>query len=326
MNSEIFNTLLQNYLARIASEQEAAEFMELIRDPENERRVKKLLEEKLKEDSSWLGDDEELEEEIQQILAKSNKRKSRSIRVWLAAASLTIIAAAGIFLYLKNINKEDFTIPADKTVTLYGADYVRLPDGSVVTLKEGSTLTYTKKYGVDTREVTLTGEAFFDVAHNPFTPFKVRTGKIVTTVLGTAFNIKVTVGEKVTVTVSRGEVAVGDGRTTYGTITPNEQIAVNTKSNDAVKSVVDVGLVTQWKQNYFILEKVTFAEAAKMIAKRFNVKVTVANKSLNKCVISAWFLNNETLDQVLKAVSAFRQAKYTVMNGNVTIHDGRGCD
>jgi transmembrane sensor len=238
-----FDILFQLYLANKATDAELDELLQLAPDKVNEAEILRIFNETL---DQYQGEEGVRAEKRLEILnrvraagsaTRSPVRRDTNWRrlKWMIAASLTIIIAAGIFVYPDYSKKQDDTIPADKTVTLYGKDYVRLPDGSVVTLKEGSTLTYTRRYGKDTREVTLTGEAFFDVAHNPLTPFKVRTGKLVTTVLGTAFNIKVTVGDKVTVTVSRGEVAVSDGRTTYGTLLPNEQIAVNTQSNEFTK-------------------------------------------------------------------------------------------
>jgi transmembrane sensor len=322
---ERFNTLLQRYFHMTASEQEVAEFLELLREPANEQSFKKFLDEELAQDRSLLFGQEERLKTLGNIFSgKSNRRNP--FLVWMAAASLIMAAAAGIWWYSDYARTPPLADQVGTTVTLYGKDYVHLPDGSVVTLKEGSTLTYTRVYGADTREVTLTGEAYFDVAHNPLTPFKVRTGKIVTTVIGTAFNIKVTVGDKITVTVSRGKVAVGDENRIYDTIIPNEQLAVNTQTNEFVKMHIDPKSVTQWKNEYFILDKVTIAEAAELIGKQFNVKVTVANSALNGCIINAWFLNNETLEEVMDAVSAVRQAKYEIVNGTVTLDEGKGCD
>ena len=65
-----------------------------------------------------------------------------------------------------------------------------LPDGSTVWLNAGSRLTYDSLYGTTLREVTLSGEAYFDVVKNPKKPFIIHTGKINIRVLGTVFNVK----------------------------------------------------------------------------------------------------------------------------------------
>jgi transmembrane sensor len=216
-----FDILFQLYLTNKATDAELDELLQIAPDKVNEAEILRIFNETLDQYQGEEGVHAERRLEILNRVRAVGSATTSPVRrrtnerhmMWMVAASLTVIIAAGIFLYPDYIKIQDATIPADKTVILYGKDYIRLPDGSVVTLKEGSTLTYTKRYGMDTREVTLTGEAFFDVAHNPLTPFKVRTGKLVTTVLGTAFNIKVTVGEKVTVAVSHGEVAVSDDHT-----------------------------------------------------------------------------------------------------------------
>jgi hypothetical protein len=81
----------------------------------------------------------------------------------------------------------------------------------------------------------------------------------------------------------------------------------------------------QWKDEYFILNRVTIAEAARQIGKRFNVEVNIANKDLEHCVITTWFLNNEDLNHV-ESISTVCQAKYAITDGSVTIEGGVGCD
>lgn len=321
-----FNTLLQRYIANTASEQEVDEFMELLKEKSHEQELEKYFDQRIKEVSEVFQEDERVE--ALRIILDKNKGKrigSRSV-AWMAAASLVVITLAGALLYTKYFAISDMTAPVETAITLPGKDHIHLPDGSSVTLKEGSTLSYIQKsFGVSTREVTLTGEGYFDVAHDPTHPFKVHTGKVVTTVLGTAFNINAST-DQVTVTVTRGKVAVSDDSGTFGTIVPSEQIAVNTLTHSYVKATVDTQTVVQWKRDYFILERVTVAEAANLIRKKFNVKVIVENKTLNNCVINAWFLNNEGLEKVVKSVADVLEAKFTIADGNVTIKGGVGCE
>ncbi len=73
---------------------------------------------------------------------------------------------------------------------LYGQKVqVLLPDGTKVWINSGSTLRYPKTFHGKTREVHLTGEAFFDVTHDKNHPFIVSTSEINIRVLGTAFNV-----------------------------------------------------------------------------------------------------------------------------------------
>src|SRR5690606_40088 len=66
----------------------------------------------------------------------------------------------------------------------------QLPDGSKVMLNSASTIQVSKNFNETTRELTLSGEAFFDVASNPEKPFIIHTASMDVKVLGTIFNVK----------------------------------------------------------------------------------------------------------------------------------------
>lgn len=318
-----FETLLRRYLAKMASPAEVAEFLRLANEPENKALVEKQMDEHLQSGLELSLDKDKQERVLETI--HSNNKKGTSWPILMAAASLVIVAAFGVSFYLKY--KEPFSDSITKShITISGKDYVQLPDGSSVALKEGSTLIYSKSYGVDNRELTLSGEAFFDVAHNEKIPFKVHTGSYVTTVLGTAFNIKAyDFTEKVIVTVARGKVAVGNAEKIFEQLIPNEQLTLNTISNSIEKSIVNADEIASWKDNYFILNQVTIGEAAEMISQKFHVDVNVTNDDLKNCEISCRFVNNETLEEVLSMVTSLREAEYKISGDHVTITGGTGC-
>src|SRR5690606_39189801 len=81
-----------------------------------------------------------------------------------------------------------------------------LADGSIVWLNSNSKLYYPDEFGSE-RKVYLEGEAYFEIKPDPNKPFRIITGKGVTEVLGTAFNLNST-GDKVTITVMEGMVAM----------------------------------------------------------------------------------------------------------------------
>jgi ferric-dicitrate binding protein FerR (iron transport regulator) len=131
--------------------------------------------------------------------------------------------------------------------------------------------------------------------------------------------------QNIIVTVTRGKVAVGDADRSYGTLIPNEQIAVNTTKEEFVKSSVDSAEAMAWKKNYFIIDNVTFAQAALLIEKRFNVTVTITNDSLKDCRVIASFLNGENLKQIIEGLSLIRHATATINGNNIIIEGGTGC-
>jgi ferric-dicitrate binding protein FerR (iron transport regulator) len=193
-------------------------------------------------------------------------------------------------------------------------------------LNEDSELSYSTLYGRQIREVTLVGEGYFDVQHDPSKPFKVLTGQVTTTVLGTTFNVRAYPGQhEIKVTVNRGRVQVGDGQRTYGIVTPDQQIVVNTATNDFIQTNLKAEIAEEWKSQYLLLDDVSMEEAAKTISEKYKVKIILDSDELKRCRISATFLNGENLSQVLTVVSGVVQSSYsTEPDGTVRI-EGKGC-
>jgi transmembrane sensor len=204
---------------------------------------------------------------------------------------------------------------------------VDLPDGTTAFLNVGSSLFYDEEtFGKTSREVTLIGEAYFDVTHDPTRPFKVHSSGVMVTVLGTAFNVNAyPENENVAVTVARGLVEVSDEKRNevYAKIRPNEQIIVHVPTSNYDLRKVNADEVLKWKKNFLLLDKVTLPQLAEILDKRYNVTL-VFRPELAKCEIVGTFLNDEPLDYVLKSVSKVLSMKYEIKNDTVVI-EGNAC-
>jgi ferric-dicitrate binding protein FerR (iron transport regulator) len=246
-------------------------------------------------------------------------------RRWAIAAAVALFVAAGLGYYkLRDVQQE--SISGNNPYTVTGRNYVRIPDGSTALLDEGSTLTVLPGFGKASREVKVQGKAYFDVTHDASKPFIVHTGPIVTTVLGTAFLVDTRSNkDQVTITVTRGKVAVGDGKTVYDQLTPDQQLTVNTTDFRFKKRTVNAEEVNAWKTRYLVLDDVTMEQAARRIGERFDVSVTIQNEDVKQCVVSVWFVNNEDLEMVMTVLSKLRNATYTINGKNVTVTGGTGC-
>jgi ferric-dicitrate binding protein FerR (iron transport regulator) len=203
---------------------------------------------------------------------------------------------------------------------------ITLADGSQVWVNAGSEIKYPKGFTGKVREVYLSGEAYFDIAHDSSKPFIIHTGKLVTTVLGTAFNIKEDKSKNtIEVTVTRGKVSVANGEKLLGVLMPNQQISFNTSKAEAVKGTVDADLVIAWQQSAFHFDDVSFEDAVSQLRQRFKVKINFANDKLKGCRFTGTSLNGEKLDNVLNVICAFNNATYqTKLDGSILI-DGAGC-
>jgi ferric-dicitrate binding protein FerR (iron transport regulator) len=214
------------------------------------------------------------------------------------------------------------------TVPLHQRQQITLADGSKILVNERSELRYPKEFNGNTREVYLSGEAYFDVQHDVSRPFIIHTGKVVTTVLGTAFNIKADrAGNTVVVTVTNGKVSVADGSRLLDIITPNEQISFNLSNDRWSKQAVDAQQAVAWQEDEDLhFEDITLAEAAKKLEQRFHVKIDFSNSRIANCRFTGTALAAEGLDKILKVVCAFNNASYrTKADGSILI-DGPGCN
>jgi ferric-dicitrate binding protein FerR (iron transport regulator) len=225
----------------------------------------------------------------------------------------------------RSVNETEIANNELKVVTFKGPDNIFLPDGSTVILNASSELSYNESFGKNSRDVSLEGEGFFDVVHEPDLPFIVNTGKVKTKVLGTSFNVRAFPGENVKVTVARGLVEVASDNRIYGQIKPDHQITIDSQTDDFVSEEVRTENEITWKERMLILKDVTMQEAAKLIAERFDVTVTVNSKELQQCEVNTFFMKGESLDQVLEVLSEMTKAKYSV-KGKTAIIEGGRCD
>ena len=152
------------------------------------------------------------------------------------------------------------------------------------------------------------------------------TGNLNTTVLGTAFNVKAYPEQKeITITVTRGKVKVSDDKKTFGVITPNESIAVNRDNKSYRQERVNAEDAVEWKKQYLVLDNISLEDAAILINTKYHEDISFSNEALRQCRISATFLNNETLEQVLSVVADVVGADYSLQPNDQAIISGEGC-
>jgi transmembrane sensor len=263
---------------------------------------------------------------------------------WVAAASVVAIAGLFVFWSTKGDKKEtgEKIVQVNEVSTRMGSrSKVQLPDGSLVWLNAGSKLTYGKDYGKDTREVVLTGEAFFDVVKDKSKPFLIHASNINIKVLGTAFNVKAYPQDKQTETsLIRGsiEVTIKNRPNNKIILSPNEKLVVE---NEVLKlktekaelelqpaiaisklhySPVDSSVAeTGWVENRLTVRDESLAELAVKMERWYDVKIEIRESSLQKKVLSVTF-ERETIDQALEALKESIPLRYEKEGTNIFIH------
>src|SRR5690606_732935 len=132
-----------------------------------------------------------------------------------------------------------------------------------VILNHHSKLSYPENFNKNTRDVRLTGEAYFKVSKDQKRPFTVSTGALSTRVLGTAFNIRET-DSIIDVTVSEGLVRVFNSNEAYQ-ITHDQQVSYHLQHQSLSKRNINHHLSTYWFHNKLQLHNITMKELSELI-------------------------------------------------------------
>lgn len=347
MQQKKFEDLFESYLQNNLSELDQQEMMEIIAQGTHDDFIKEKIQLMLNENNAVEAIDHKQGEFIlNYILSKpqnepkvftlepERKNRKKIVRFVFAAASIAVLAFIGSTFFFKSnpvVPAATIEQPVKESslIAFSGKQLVHLPDGSTILLNDNSSLKYDQDaFGTKTREVTLTGEAFFDIKRNEQKPFIVHTGKVQTRVLGTAFNINArSSSDNIEVTVARGKVQVGDTEKVYGVITPNQQIKVNrTTLNYEQHNNVNAAIVTEWKSNYLILDDINMQEAVALISQKYKVQILLSNEKIKNCRITASFLNEEDLDHVMKVICSVIETEYHYNKAGNILLDGKGCE
>jgi transmembrane sensor len=259
-----------------------------------------------------------------------NFEKIHRRRIWpriAAAAAIFIFIVTGSYFFFLNRSRPE--IDVQQRAMSESTAYIRnlkLSDGSTVVLQAASVLDYPGSFTGNTREVTLTGEAYFDIHHDAGKPFIIHTGKVKTTVLGTAFNIRAD-GKNITVSVTRGKVRVEDDRKVLAVLAPNQQITYTIRAAIAEQKAVNaMQIAVDWTKQDMVFEGASFGSIAEVVSKRYGVTIEFKNQELRQCMIVASFSGMETLENVMEILCTVRNASYSMKDNRHIIIDGKGCE
>lgn len=200
------------------------------------------------------------------------------------AASIVVLIVAGALLYLNYLTEGDITsideeVMVEKVVPRGQKLTVTLDDGSTVIINSESKIRYGKDF-TNMRHVFLEGEAFFEVTRNPDKPFYIQTGEVITTVLGTSFNIKAYPSADVVQVV----VATGNVKVNYlkqpeieEYLGSQEMLHIKKLSKTFKKEKVDLRQYISWKNNVIYFKDVDFEEISSVLEKWYNVEFIYKN-------------------------------------------------
>lgn len=198
---------------------------------------------------------------------------------------------------------------------------VTLSDGSKVILNSGSRLSYVKNFGADERLVELEGEAFFEVAKDSLRPFRVKSGPVITTALGTSFNIKAYSGLPIDVSLTTGIVAVEVNLTDSITINliPGEALKIDVENESLHKSTFNEEEVIAWTKKTIYFDETPLSEIKRVLENWYGVEIQLFNESPNELRVSGAFID-QSLENVLEGLSYSARFDYEIDKDLVKIY------
>lgn len=189
----------------------------------------------------------------------------------------------------------------------------QLPDGTSGTLNSTSSLVYSSTF-LENRQVTLVGEAYFDVAKDAEHPFTISANNNQIRVVGTKFSLSAYPDDEET------ELVLEEGKVVFTPyysdkqkieVVPGEHlICVNGK---VTQTEVETWKYTAWKDGKLIFRNDSMTELARRISRWYDVDVEIDNKGLEEYVFRGVF-ENDPLDEVLRLLQKTSPISYTIVD------------
>ncbi len=201
-----------------------------------------------------------------------------------------------------------------------GGEYqLVLSDGTKVWLNSETTLKYPINFVGNTREVTLIGEAYFEVAHNKEKPFYVSLEVSRVKVLGTSFNIKAFRGEENTeVTLTEGKVNVEVDNNKYLLI-PGNQAKINRSNRDAEVINVDVNSHISWKDGVFQFVDISIEELVISLGRWYDVEFVFSRESLKYERFSGAVTKYRNIKYILDIIEETKDLRFEIDKKKITV-------
>lgn len=260
---------------------------------------------------------ERLYSDIMREIAQREKTKY-SFRKLLAVACMTfaILGLSILGYYQLQPSKPSFEQVEMRTAVAAKGRIIKitLADGTEAWLNSGSTLRYPSVFSGKTREVSLQGEAYFQVSHDAKKPFLVHSEQLTTRVLGTSFNIRAYVKDKdIKVALLTGKVTVSYPETNENkvnsiSIIPNQQVTYDKeKQSISLKKLKKAENLIVWREGRLHYEAVPLNTVIADLQRKYSVDISTSPE-LKKRKITADF-HNESIKKVMIILSEMTQSK-----------------
>lgn len=271
-----------------------------------------------------------LKNSVSPLYRKERNFKERTINIlpWAMGSAAAILLFMVLTTFFRDVFYESGPSSPIQIITKFVPEGERalyyLPDSTLVTMNSGSSIKYPSLFNDNIREVTLVGEAYFDVKHDADKEFWVRSGDIVIKVHGTSFNVKAyRGGMQVKVSLERGSVSVHSqldmlkGMSYH--ILPGEKLTVSKDFEHATKSVFDYESEFGWKDGILVFDDSDLDDFIALMERWYGININVLGQGDGNWAINGRF-KGESLENVLKSLEFSREVAYKIQGKQVTLY------
>ena len=248
-----------------------------------------------------------------------------NISKWFSrAAAILFIPALGVVFYLlsnRNVQIEqvaDLKVDSLEVIAPIGSrTVVQLSDGTEINLNYGSKIKYPRNFTGKTRAVTLSGEGYFNVAHNHDKPFIVKTGKLNVKALGTKFNVQSYPGDDIiSTTLAEGKVVIekmisGNQTTSVGSMIPGQHVEYNTATDKITSSKGSIYKYIAWTDGKLVFDNEPITAVVEKLGRMFNVEIVVAENVRDLTYTVTFY--NDPLYLILDLMTETTPITYSVL-------------
>ena len=191
---------------------------------------------------------------------------------------------------------------------------VSLSDNTRVWLNSNTRFTYPAKFEGKTRNVKLTGEAYFEVSHNPENPFFVQTSELTVAVKGTSFNVQAYNSDnEINVTLINGKVTLQNPKGKFvSELSPGENAKFDLAKRTISLSKANTEFYTSWKDGYLVFKNETLEEIVKKLERWYSITVLFDKEEIKQIRFTGTILKNKSIDQIFSILKYTAGIDYSI--------------
>ncbi len=252
-------------------------------------------------------------------------QKSRPVLRNLIYFSTGIVAAIVIAVLLKlPLTQDLISISKPQIITFSMPDHakgnLKLSDQTIVWLNKNSRLTYPDVFTADKREVSVDGEAYFEVSKDKKKPFIIDLGNEKITVLGTSFNVKNRKDKEYTeITLLSGSVRVDFEKEKKNyTLEPNERIVYSKRTGRLKIEPVNAKIYNIWIKDKLTFDNANLGYIIACLEKWYDLKIEYT-ENVKKMEGISLSVRDESVEEVLKGIQYIAPIKYTILTNEINL-------